>query len=497
MGRRATWQLALSIDETERRPVFEQIAEGIVGAIRSGRLRAGDRLPGTRSLADSLEVHRNTVLAAYEELGAQGWTESVQGKGTFVSSRLPDAPARGFAAARAGMPDSLGFSLPPHRGARREYVYDLSARMIDMSGGVPDLRLAPAVELARAYGRALRSRVAHRVLDYSDERGHPRLRAALSDMLNVLRGLASTADDVFVARGSQMALYLVARAIVRPGSVVAIESLGYGPAWDAFRAAGARLVPIPVDENGLRVDRLERLVQSESITAVYLTPHHHYPTTAVLRGPRRLRLLELARKHRFAVVEDDYDHEVHYQGRPVLPLASADDSGVVVYVGTLSKVLAPGVRIGYVVAPPPLIDRLSALRITVDRQGDPAIEHAIAELLEDGVVQRHARRMRRVYRDRRDVLVEALERRLGDVVSVDVPAGGMALWVRVRRDIAVDAWAERAHEAGVRFRTAKAFAFDRRSRPFIRLAYAPCTEAELRRAVGRMVSSLPAPAAIH
>src|SRR6185436_7204697 len=187
--------------------------------------------------------------------------------------------------------------------------------------------------------------------------------------------------------------------------------------------------PLPVDEHGLVVDALAELCARERVRAVYVTPHHQYPTTAVLAPGRRIALLELARAQRIAILEDDYDHEFHYEGRPVLPLASADRSGCVVYLGTLSKILAPGLRIGFVVAPPPVVERLSHLRMFADRQGDNLAEYAVAELLEDGEVQRHARRSRKLYQQRRDALASALRKRLGTAVSFQVPSGGSALWV--------------------------------------------------------------------
>ena len=309
-------------------------------------------------------------------------------------------------------------------------------------------------------------------------------------MLSAVRGLAVSADDVFVTRGSQLALYLTARALVRPGDAVAVESLGYAPAWEAFRAAGARLLPVPVDAHGLRVDRLAAIAERAKLRAVYVTPHHHYPTLAVLSAERRLALLELARRHRFAVVEDDYDYEMYYEGRPLLPLASADTAGVVVYVGTLSKILAPGVRIGYAVAPAPLLDRFAVLRRSIDREGDPAVERAVAELLEDGVIERHARRMRRVYRARRDALAAELRRELSGQVQFAVPTGGMALWGTTASGIDVDAWAERALARGVHFATARSFAFDGRPRGAARLGYASLREDELREAVRRMRAAL-------
>ncbi len=233
--------------------------------------------------------------------------------------------------------------------------------------------------------------MAHRadaVLRYSDPEGHPALRVAIASMLAATRALPISADDVFVTRGSQMALSLAARALVRHGDVVAVERIGYRPAWEAFRAAGAVVVPVAVDEHGLDIDALATLHARTPIRAVYLTPHHQYPTTVTLTASRRLKILALAARGRFAIVEDDYDHEFHYEGRPVLPLASADLARAVIYVGTLSKVLAPGLRLGYLVASPDVVRRIAALRSLLDIQGDFALEAAIASLIEEGEVQR-------------------------------------------------------------------------------------------------------------
>ena len=483
------WSPALDLraDPADRRPLFERVGAALADAIRAGRLRPGDRLPSTRALAASLGVHRNTAVAAFAELAAQGWTSSQRGRGTFVSEALPEVPARSFGETPRARPAQPGFPLPRPGRAAPPLAWPPAVPVLSLAGGVPDLREAPADELARAYRRALRRRES---LDYGHERGHPALRTQLAAMLSALRGLPVGADEVFVTRGSQLALYLTARAIVRPGDVVAVERLGYAPAWEAFRAAGARLVSVSLDGAGVRIEPIVRLARTGTLRAVYLTPHHQYPTLAVLAAERRLALLELARRHRFAIVEDDYDYEMHYEGRPLLPLASADDAGVVVYVGTLSKILAPGVRIGYVVAPPPLLERFATLRRAIDRQGDPAIERAVAELLEDGVVERHAKRVRRIYRARRDALGVLLRRELGDAVRFALPPGGMALWVRTAAGLDVDAWARRSLERGAHFLPASAFAFDGRPRGAARLGYAYLDESELEEAVLRMRAAL-------
>jgi GntR family transcriptional regulator/MocR family aminotransferase len=222
---------------------------------------------------------------------------------------------------------------------------------------------------------------------------------------------------------------------------------------------------------------------------VYVTPHHQYPTTVSLKAARRLALLAFARTEKIAIIEDDYDHEFHYDGRPVLPLASADRYGVVVYFGTLSKILAPGLRIGYLVAPPAVLRRAAAIRSLIDSQGDFATEAAVATLIDDGELQRHIAHVRRVYDGRRATLAGCLERAFGEELDFAVPAGGMAFWVHVRPGIDVEAWARRGLEHGVSWYTGRRYAFDGQSIPFARLCFAWLNDRELAEAVKRMAAA--------
>jgi GntR family transcriptional regulator / MocR family aminotransferase len=442
-------------------------------------------------LAESLGVNRNTVVAAYRELVAEGWAIVRPGGGTYVAESTPEPRPR--ATARALRPDSVARS--PHfattAGAPPALAAPYPPGTLVMAGGVPDTRLLPAGLFARALRRVLTARDARDALGYGDARGDRRLRAAVADLVRETRAVPARPEDVLVVRGSQMALTLVARAVVPPGGAIAVEAIGYPSAWPAFASVGARLVPVPVDARGLDVDALATATRSERIHAVYVTPHHQYPTTVTLAPVRRSALLDLARRERFAVIEDDYDHELHYEGRPVLPLASADIHGCVVYVGSLSKVLAPGLRLGYVVAPSPLIERLARERFVIDRQGDHASERAAAELIEDGTLLRHVRRMRRVYVARRDRLVDLLKTTFGDRVEVTPPRGGMALWVRVRlAPSKVVEWEKRALAQGVAFVAGERLAFDGRPIPFARMGFAPLDEDEMREAVARLARAL-------
>jgi GntR family transcriptional regulator/MocR family aminotransferase len=482
------WDFSIPLDPQASVPIFTQIARTIAGDVRRGRLHPGDVLPGTRALARTLGVHRNTVIAAYDELTAEGWITTEHGRGTFISRTLPDPPPRRFVSAASAAPIATtdafdlgaGIAVPQCPWALQA-PYNLT--------GWPDLRLIPTKPLARAWRRSI-ERQGRRALMYGAPEGHPHLRAALASMLSATRGLAVDASRVLVTRGAQGALTVIAHAILAPGDVVAVENPGYDRAWQVFSMSGARVVPVPVDAHGLSIDRLTALAASEKIRAVFVTPHHQFPTTVTLSPSRRRALLDLARRHRFAIIEDDYDHEFHYEGRPILPLASADAAGSVIYVGSLSKTLAPGVRLGYIAAPHRVITHLTQYRTLLDTQGDGVLESAIAELIEDGEVQRHVRRSRRIYRARRDAMVARLRSELGGAVAVAVPVGGTALWVGIAPDVDIERWCRAAAAKGVLIESGDRFSSGGEMLPFIRVGYAGYREAELNDAVRLLASAL-------
>lgn len=475
---RATgWDTSLSSSaDPSTHPAFLRIARAIAEDIRRGRLRPGDSMPGSRAAAASLGVHRNTVLAAYRECIAEGWLVTEPARGTFVSPALPELDAR----PRRRSPLTTPYDLPALA------PLDLPDAPMTLGGGVPDVRLFPAEALARAIRRAMR-RTPLEVLGYGDPAGPRALRRAIADMVAATRGVPALEENVLVVRGSQMGIDLVARTLLAPGDRVAIEAFGYRPAWEALAASGAKLVPTPVDERGLDVGAL-----ANGLRAVYVTPHHQFPTTVTLDAARRLALLQSAREHRFFVLEDDYDHEFHYVGRPVLPLASADPHGSVIYVGTFSKVLAPGLRLGFVVAPVPVIERLARTRRFVDRQGDHTLAAAVAELLEDGEVQRHIRRARRIYGERRERNAKLLRATLGSALEFELPNGGTAIWARVDPALDVDLWAENAKRHGLLLQPARIFAADGESRPFLRLGFAQHDDREAHEAMRRLRAAMPA-----
>ncbi|ODT22672.1 MAG: GntR family transcriptional regulator [Kaistia sp. SCN 65-12] len=479
MGKGAT--LAVEVKPEGREPIFLALARAIIEEIERGRLKPGNPLPGTRALAKSLQLNRNTVDAAYHELTMQGWLATEPSRGTFVATDLPEI-VKSPAVARRGR------DIPTPASA---YSGQPTLRLSD---GYPDIRLVPTTAFAQAFRRALTTNAFASGGAYGDPRGSRLLREALSLYLRDERGLTASAHDIMVTRGSQMALFLAASAVAEPGTAIAVERPGYPLAWSAFRAAGATVIGVPVDSGGIDVDALERLATANpNLRAVYVTPHHQYPTTVTLGAARRLRLLEVARRHSLVVIEDDYDNEYRFDGRPILPLAArSDDTLPIIYLGSLSKLLAPGIRVGYAVATPRLLLQMSDRREALDRQGDLPLEHALADLIADGTIKRHARKARRIYHARRDHLTALLTEHFADISEFSVPAGGLAIWLRLKDGLSAETWATNAARLGLSVLPGLSFELDvAHAAEAFRLGFASLDEREQAKAVQILAKSKP------
>jgi GntR family transcriptional regulator / MocR family aminotransferase len=478
------WDLRITLDREAAQPAYLQIAHAIMDGIKRGRLVPGSALPGTRELAEMVGVNRKTVQQAYEELLAQGWLTAEQKRGTFVSAALPVVVE--IQAAQPSTPGAAGFSL---RRAAPNLPYTKAKRgALVFDDGAPDTRLMPAPLVARAWRRALLEASRRNLLGYGDPRGLLTLREAVADMLNTDRGLNVTAENICITRGSQMAIYLASRLLVQNGDHAAIESLSYPPAREAFWSAGARIIAVGLDEHGMCLDDLEAACQRQPIRAVYVTPHHQFPTTVTMPPDRRIRLLALAEEHKFVIVEDDYDHEFHFAHRPVLPMASAQNWERLLYIGSLSKLLSPSLRVGYLVGAADVITRAGAEIMMIDRQGDPATEAAAAELMRDGVLKSHTRKVLRLYEERRHCLAEALKSALGLKAAFAVPQGGLALWVNFAAGVALLPAALAAQRIGIT--PGQAFATNGHVTNGARLGFGSMNEAELREAVSRLARAL-------
>lgn len=479
-----TWNTTLQPTFCSGRPVYLQISDLLTAEIQRGRLVPGTVLPGTRELARQLGVNRKTAVLAYEELLAQGWLASRPTRGTFVSDPLPTNTPVAFAPLAGDQQPAAGFQW--HEPPAPTAPLLAPPGTLAFTDGTPDARLAPLAALTRAYRHTLLSKGRLNQLGYESPLGSRCLREALAHMLNQNRGLRTTAETICLTRGTQMALYLTASLLLRPGDVVAVENPGYPPAWHTFQLFGAELAPLPVDDEGLRVEAFEALCRQRPVRALYLTPHHQFPTTVTLTAARRVRLLALAARYGVVLIEDDYDHEFHYHFQPSLPLASADPGGSVIYMGSLTKLLAPALRIGYVTGPPAFVAALGHLRALVDRQGDTGLEQAAADLINEGEMKRHTRRVHAAYRTRRDTLVESLRQLPADLVQFDVPAGGLALWVKFPAHVDVPQLARELVRRRVLITPGSHYYLAEPLANAVRLGYAALTPPELTYAVDQL-----------
>jgi len=434
--------LAIVLPARGSRTLAHALHGQLLAAIRSGRLAPGLRLPATRALARHLGVSRNSVIAAYERLAVEGHVSARTGSGHYVA----DAPARGPARATPAPARARERSLNPHyRGlATPGDMVDPPRTRFDFRLGVPDTAALPFDAWRRLSARALRS-LARREPGYAGPAGQPALRAAIAAHASLTRAVACTADDVLVTAGAQQAFDLLARVLVTPGrTIVAVEDPGYPPARAAFAAAGAVIVPVPVDDEGLCVDRLPRDAQ-----VVCVTPSHQFPLGCVLSAARRRALLAFARRRGAVVVEDDYDGEFRFENRPLDALQTLDDEACVLYVGTFSKSLFPALRLGFVIAPAWARAALMLARQRADWHGNLHAQDTLAAFIAEGHLARHVRRMRATYGERRRALLEAVTRDLGRWLAPVPGCAGLHIGTRVAGDVDLARVADRARIAGV------------------------------------------------
>ncbi|WP_228128716.1 MocR-like pyridoxine biosynthesis transcription factor PdxR [Acinetobacter rudis] len=415
------WKVRLHIAERAEKTIFFKLANQIIQEILSGRLLHGTRLPGSRTLADELGINRKTVQLVYEDLEAQGWLVSKARQGTFVSEHLPDLKSE----SKTSSTYALLEKTEPSMQQRQEPVIK--------NDGIPDTRLIPYELFSRAYRRALIRVTRQQIMGYGDPQGSLELRQALLNMLSMERFIRASLDHICVVRGSQMGIFLAARILAkqRPkGQVIIVEQWSYPPAVETFLSNHYQVIQVRLDQNGLDTEHLAELLEIHNVAAVYTTPHHQYPTTVSMSMDRRLKLLELSKAFDFYIIEDDYDHEFHYDSRPIPPLISLPSSEKVIHIGSLSKVFAPSLRVGYVVADLNTIQAMCQDILLIDKQGNSITELAIAELMQQGEIKRHTRKMRKVYQGRRDFAVQLFQQTFQDNVEFMTPAGGMALWVK-------------------------------------------------------------------
>lgn len=427
-------QNLISINRDVDMPVYLQISNGLVQQIKAGVLASGSRLPGTRAIADTFQVHRKTAVAAYDELLSQGWIEVRPSQGTYVSESLPNIkPQRISEASGEVNKQSAGFNF--HQKLNLHRILPLIPDGLTLDEGIPDVRIAPVDDIIRHYKSIIARTYNRRHLSYGSVYGDDLLRETLAEFLHETRGMSVQKENVMIIRGSQMGMFLSSQLLFKNRELAVVGETNYIAANLTLVEAGAQLKTIPVDEKGIDTQALAKLCKKEKVRAVFVTSHHHHPSTVTLSAERRIELLQLAEKYGFAILEDDYDYDFHYRNAPLLPLASADRSGQVIYMGAICKIVAPAYRVGYLVAPKDFIEEVGHLRRIIDRQGDAILERSIALMIRQGDYQRHTKKALKIYRERRDHFCQLLEAELGEFVRFKVPEGGLAVWVELREDM--------------------------------------------------------------
>ncbi|AZN98351.1 PLP-dependent aminotransferase family protein [Mesorhizobium sp. M9A.F.Ca.ET.002.03.1.2] len=446
-----------------RKDLTGEIYRQIRRAVLDRRLRPGDPLPPGRELARALAVSRATVTVAYERLAAEGFVRSRQGSGTFVSEL--DAPARRekprHRSTGALQPRQIWQSivLPP-------IVFDKPPQF-DFRSGLCDASLFPHRSWRRSVTWALRSDETA-AGTYEHPAGRHDLRVAIARHIGISRGVRASADDIIITNGTQQALDILARVLLASGDGIAVEDPGYGPPRQLFKALGLRVVGVPVDRQGLVVDALPR-----GIRAVYVTPSHQYPLSVTMTLPRRQALLAWAEQNNAAIIEDDYDSEFRFGGRPLEPLQTLDAKGRVVYVGSFSKTMLPTLRLGFLVTPPSLRAALHKAKFVSDWHSSTLTQAALARFLDEGAFARHVRRVSAVYRERHKILADAITRDFAEHLELIPSTSGLHLTALARR-MSADRIAEiarRAADRGVAIQVLSRFAVSAIPRAGIMLGY--------------------------
>lgn len=478
------FQTLIQIDKKASTPIYQQLANRLVNLIREGIIKPGTALPGSREMAQLLRLHRKTIVAAYEELDAQDWIGTIPRKGVFVAQNLPEVKPRKLTQG-VGVPayaGSTGFSF------NRQLDFPVPAVKMEkqrlmINDGFPDMRLAPMDALLREYRSLLKNKTMQAMIERPDPTGVYSLREAMVTHLSATRGLNIQANNVMMTRGAQMAIFLAARLLIEPGNYVAVGEPNYYLANILFEEAGARLIRIPVDEQGMDIGALAAVCKKKKIRMVYVIPHHHHPTTATLSADRRMHLLELVRQYKLAVIEDDYDFSFHYDSAPILPLASTQHDGCVIYIGSVTKVMTPSLRVGFMIAPDNFIKQAAQLRRLIDSRGDNLMEAAIANLVKNGDISRHIKKSNKIYHQRRDMFCALLDQYLPGIVNYHKPAGGMAIWSLFHPKHPLPVVAARASALGLFMNDGATYITGKANYNALRIGFASLNEKEMQEVV--------------
>jgi GntR family transcriptional regulator / MocR family aminotransferase len=467
-------------------PGYRQLCAALRAAILDGRLRPGVKLPSTRDLARRYTLARGTVVTAFEQMKAEGYLTGRVGAGTYVSEVLPDVLLQAGPGVRARQRSAHGRPRRLSDVAKRAEAFTppTAPAAHAFRTNQPALDLFPTTLWAQIAGRRLR-RASTALLKGCPPTGYPPLQQALAHYVGASRGVICAPEQIAIVSGAQEAIDLVARLVLNPGDRVCMEDPGYIGAARAFAACGASVLHVPLDREGMTVPR-----RSRNASLAYLTPAHQFPMGMTMSLTRRLALLDWARRTGSLIFEDDYDSEYRFAGTPVPALQGLDRHGCVVFAGTFSKVLFPSLRIGYLVVPSDLVERLQALKSLATRYA-PLLEQAVlCDFMTEGHFGRHVRRMRAVYEERLAALLHAARDQLEDFVEISPVEAGLQTPVTFRRDLSARDIADAAARRGVEVIPLSRFSSRPLHRDGLLLGFAAVDAVEIRRGVKEVAAIL-------
>ncbi|MGL5274798.1 PLP-dependent aminotransferase family protein [Myroides sp.] len=424
------YQSFIKIDRNSSTAIYMQIANQFSNAIQRNFIPEGTKLPGTRTIASLLGVNRNTVVAAFEEIATQGWIEMQANKGCFVLNKKSFNHKRTNASnykALEQYPTKPGYTF--HSSNLLDSPLEISNCDHVFTDGTTDSRIIQIDQLSSFYSANLKRKSNRKKLLSNTHQDNTSFRKNMANYLNLSRGLHVSSKNVLITRSTEMSIYIACRVLLSPKDKVIVANLSYYSSNMAFQEAGAQILTVSIDEDGIDVNEVEQLCKTQQIRMLYLTPHHHYPTTVTLSAQRRVQLLNLANKYGFIILEDDYDYDFHYDKSSVLPLASVDTEGMVVYIGSFGKSLAPSFENGFIVAPKNVLLEMQKYLRLLDPRGDMVMEQVLNELIEEGEIFRYLKKASKVYKERRDTFAQLITQFLGDQVTFKLPAGGLAIWI--------------------------------------------------------------------
>lgn len=438
----------IGIEKNASNPIYIQVSQQIINAIQRNYLSKGTMLPGTRLLSKLLQVHRNTAVAIYNELASQGWVEIIPNKGTFVletprksikmkgsSEKINEVYAY---ANTTGFPFQKSFHLAS--------TVQISHAKFIINDGKPDLRLHPVNEFNRWYSAAMKRKTLSKKWNKKNDLSYSLFQSELCNYLNATRDFRILPENILNTRSTEMSLYIVSQLLIKKNELVLVGNLSNYAANMIFQEAGATIKTIPVDADGLDISYIKQNFANQQIRCVYVCANRDYPTTVKLSAERRLELLQLAKEIGFAIIEDDYDYEFQFEGNAILPLASSDSNGMVIYLGKLGQSLFPSFQTGFVVAPENLISEAKNYLELLDSQGDLIQEQMLSELIHEGEIVRLIKKNGIVYKKRQEAFCKQLEIHFKNILSWEKPAGGLAIWLQFQTKISLLQLAEEAEK---------------------------------------------------